>query len=182
MSQDDEARLSVPVTKADHIAGGAAASVTLIEYGDYQCPFCGQAYPIVKEIQRQLGTRLRFVFRNFPLADIHPHAESAAQFAEAAAAQGKFWEVHDYLFEHQRHLSESDLSRIAGLMRLDSDAIRDELESDRPLEKVESDFQDGLDSGVEGTPAFFINGTLFEGNWSEPGELLAALRWVLENN
>ena len=174
-------QLKTPVHSGEHILGSLKAPVILVEYADFECPYCAQAHGIVQNLRRELGNQLAFVFRNFPLADIHPHAENAAQFAEAAAAQGKFWEVHDYLFEHQRHLSDSDLARIASLLRLDQDALRDDLESDRPSEEVEGDFQDGLDSGVEGTPAFFINGELFEGNWSEPGELLAALRWVLEH-
>src|SRR5687768_6635114 len=102
MAVDNElARLSTPVSARDHAEGSEGAVVTLVEYGDYECPHCGRAYPIVKEIQKRLGSRLRFVFRNFPLVQIHPHAQHAAEAAEAAAAQGKFWEMHDVIFEHQ---------------------------------------------------------------------------------
>src|SRR4051794_36994304 len=104
MTSNTGAHLTLPVSERDHIQGAAGAAVTLVEYGDYECPYCGQAYPIVKEAQRRLGERLRFVFRNFPLTQAHPHAEHAAEAAEAAAAQGTFWAMHDALFEHQREL------------------------------------------------------------------------------
>src|SRR5882757_8585001 len=100
-------KLKISPNKNDHIQGNERALVTLVEYGDYECPFCGQAYPIVKEIQRRLGDQLRFVFRNFPLTQSHPHAEHAAEAAEAAGAQDRFWEMHDYLFEHQRALDDA---------------------------------------------------------------------------
>lgn len=99
------AKLRTPVTSRDHIQGPEDAELTLVEYGDYECPSCGSAYPIVKRIQEQLGKRLRFVFRNFPLSEIHPHAESAAEAVEFSAAQGRFWEMHDLLFENQEQLS-----------------------------------------------------------------------------
>jgi protein-disulfide isomerase len=102
--------LSMEVSDArDHIQGSAKAAVTLVEYGDYECPYCGQAYPIVKKLQKQMGDQVRFVFRNFPLAEMHPHAAHAAQAAEAAAAQGKFWEMHDMLYERQAALEDDDL-------------------------------------------------------------------------
>src|SRR5881227_1037038 len=104
------AKLTMPVGQRDHWRGPETAPVTLVEYGDYECPYCGKAYPIVKEIQRRLRDRLRFVFRNFPLNTIHEHAGVAAQAAEAAAAQGKFWEMHDILYEHQEDLDQADLS------------------------------------------------------------------------
>jgi protein-disulfide isomerase len=101
--------LTVPVTEnRDHIQGTADAAVTLVEYGDYECPYCGAAYPIIKEVQSRMGARLRFVFRNFPITTSHPHAEQAAEAAEAAASQGRFWEMHDLLYENQRHLGEQD--------------------------------------------------------------------------
>src|SRR6188508_427866 len=113
MADDAVARLTMAVAKRDHAQGPADAPVTLLEYGDYECPYCGRAYPIVKEIQRRLGDRLRFVFRNFPLNSVHPHAGVAAQAAEAAAAQGKFWEMHDLLYEHQHDLADVDLQSLA---------------------------------------------------------------------
>jgi protein-disulfide isomerase len=177
MSQDDEARLSVPVTKADHIAGGAAALVTLIEYGDYQCPFCGQAYPIVKEIQRQLGTRLRFVFRNFPLTNAHPFAEAAAEAAEAAAVQGKIWEMHDLLYENQANLGPQLLVEAASTLSLDVPLFLGDMKSRKYKDRVRRDFMGGVRSGVNGTPGFFVNDTRFEGSWAsdELAETLAAL-------
>ena len=99
--------LTMPVTEdRDHIQGPADAPVTLVEYGDYECPYCGAAYPIVKELQDRLGERLRLVFRNFPITTSHPHAERAAEAAEAAAAQGSFWQMHDVLYENQKRLRE----------------------------------------------------------------------------
>src|SRR5262249_40759922 len=109
MTTDDGARLTQPVSERDHIQGPDSAPVTLVEYGDYECPYCGQAYPIVKEVQQRLGDRLRFVFRNFPLTNAHPHAEHAAEAAEAAGAQGQFWEMHDSLYEHQSALDDAHL-------------------------------------------------------------------------
>jgi predicted DsbA family dithiol-disulfide isomerase len=140
MSRDDEAKLSVPVTKADHIAGGAAALVTLIEYGDYQCPFCGQAYPILQAIQRQLGPRLRFVFRNFPLTNAHPFAEAAAEAAEAAAEQGQFWEMHDLLYENQANLGPQLLVEAASKLSLDVPVFLGDLRARKYKERVRRDF------------------------------------------
>src|SRR5207248_6721671 len=114
------ARLTLPVSQRDHQQGPETAPVTLVEYGDYECPYCGEAYPIVKEIQRRLGDRLRFVFRNFPLTQSHPHAEHAAEAAEAAAAHGTFWAMHDALFEHQRALDDDGLLRLAEELELDA--------------------------------------------------------------
>src|SRR5579862_4735515 len=110
MADDDRARLTLPVTSRDHADGAADAAVTLVEYGDFECPHCGRAYPIVKAVQRELGHRLRFVFRPFPLAESHPHAQHAAEAAEAAAAQGAFWPMHDALFEHQQALDDAHLA------------------------------------------------------------------------
>src|SRR5438874_12280859 len=117
------ARLTLPVSQRDHQQGPETAPVTLVEYGDYECPYCGEAYPIVKEIQRRLGDRLRFVFRNFPLTQSHPHAEHAAEAAEAAAVQEKFWEMHDYLFEHQQALDDAPLVQYAVTLTLDTESF-----------------------------------------------------------
>src|SRR5205809_7295087 len=115
-----KAVLTMPVTEdRDHIQGRADAAVTLVQYGDYECPYCGAAYPIVKEVQARIGERLRFVFRNFPISTSHPHAERAAEAAEAAAAQGKFWEMHDLLYENQRRLRDEDLRTYAEQLGLD---------------------------------------------------------------
>src|SRR2546427_13307050 len=113
-------KLNLPVNDLDHIQGPRTAPVNLVEYGDYECPYTGQAYPIVKEIQTRLGNKLLFVFRNFPLREIHPHAQHAAEAAEAAAAQGKFWDMHDYLFEHQQVLDDDHLATYANKLALDA--------------------------------------------------------------
>jgi protein-disulfide isomerase len=165
------------VTKADHIAGGATAVVTLIEYGDYQCPFCGQAYPIVQAIQRQLGPRLRFVFRNFPLTNAHPFAEAAAEAAEAAAVQGKFWEMHDFLYENQANLGLQLLAEAASRLSLDGPLFLGDLKARKYKERVRRDFMGGVRSGVNGTPGFFVNDARFEGSWAsdELADTLATL-------
>src|SRR5260370_16931126 len=149
--------LTLPVGKLDHRRGPETATVTLVEYGDYECPYCGKAYPIVKEIERRLGDRLRFVFRNFPLTQSHPHAEHAAEAAEAAAVQGKFWEMHDSLFEHQRALDDAQLVHYAVALHLDMETFERELTAHVHAHRVHEDFLSGVRSGVNGTPTFFIN-------------------------
>jgi protein-disulfide isomerase len=119
MIRADGARLAVPVGERDHLRGPAEAPITLVEYGDYECPYCGTAHPVVRELQRQLGGRLRVIFRNFPCPDEHPHAQQAAEAAEAAAAQGKFWEMHDALFEHFSALADADLVQYAAELGLE---------------------------------------------------------------
>jgi len=167
--------LTPAVGADDHIQGPADAPVTLVEYGDYECPYCGMAYPIVKQVQRRLGGELRFIFRNFPLAEAHPHATDAAELAEAAALQGKFWEMHDMLYEHQRALAPADLERYAQKLSLDFTALDGALRSGTPRQRVRSDFNSGVRSGVNGTPTFFINGQRFDGDWRDEGALVAAL-------
>jgi protein-disulfide isomerase len=162
---DERARLTVAVSASDHTEGPDDAAVTLVEYGDYECPHCGRAYPIVKQIQDQLGSRLRFVFRNFPLTEIHPHAQHAAEAAEAAAAQGHFREMHDALFEHQRALADRDLMRYATEIRLDGARFQEELADHTHAPRVREDFRSGVRSGVNGTPTFFINGFRHDGSW-----------------
>lgn len=158
MRQSTTAHLAIPVSERDHIQGPATAPVTLVEYGDYQCPYCGQAYPIVKALQRTLGDQLRFVFRNFPLAEIHPHAEGAAEAAEAAGAQGKFWEMHDLLFEHQGALDGPDLVQYARQLGLDLARFERDLTEHRFASRVHEDILSGARSGVNGTPTFYVNG------------------------
>jgi protein-disulfide isomerase len=174
MSQDEEARLSVPVAKADHSAGGDATRVTLLEYGDYQCPFCGQAYPMVKAIQHRMGSSLRFVFRNFPLTNAHPFAEAAAEAAEAAASQGKFWEMHDFLYENQANLGPGLLVEAASSLKLDAKLFLGDLKARKYKERVRRDFMGGVRSGVNGTPGFFVDDVRFDGSWAS-GELAEAL-------
>ena len=151
--------LTVPVDEdRDHIQGPAEAAVTLVEYGDYECPYCGAAYPIVKEVQARMGDRLRFVFRNFPITTSHPHAEQAAESAEAAAAQDRFWEMHDVLYENQRHLEDEDLRTYAEQLGLDVERFGKELAEHAHAARVREDFMSGVRSGVNGTPTFYING------------------------
>src|ERR1700694_5399822 len=152
------AMLTMPVSPRDHRLGPETAPVTLVEYGDYECPYCGQAHPIVKEIQRRLGDQLCFVYRHFPLSQIHPHAEHAAEAAEAAGAQGKFWQMHDYLFEHQRALDDAHLLLYAADLELDVDRFKREMTEHVYARRVREDFLSGVRSGVNGTPTFFING------------------------
>jgi protein-disulfide isomerase len=172
---EDVARLSVPVTARDHAQGPADATVTLVEYGDYECPHCGRAYPIVKEVQRRLGAHLRFVFRSFPLGEIHPHAEHAAEAAEAAAAQGLFWEMHDTIFEHQTALDDRHLVQYAKDIGADEQRVHHELTSHVHAPRVREDFVSGIRSGVNGTPTFFINGVRYDDSW-DADALTEALR------
>jgi protein-disulfide isomerase len=161
--------LTLPVGPRDHAQGPTSATLTLVEYGDYECPYCGRAYPIVKAVQKRLGAKLRFVFRNFPLAEIHPHAENAALAAEAAGELGKFWEMHDALFENQRSLGQSQLASYAEALGLDAGAFSKQLHSQPLIERVREDFMSGVRSGVNGTPTFFINGHRFDGSWDFAG-------------
>jgi protein-disulfide isomerase len=152
------AKLKVPVSSADHAQGPADASVTLVEYGDYECPYCGRAYPVVKALQKRFGKQLRFVFRNFPLREMHPNAEDAAETAEFAATQDKFWEMHDLIYENQQDLSDELLSALAKRLKLDPTALARALAAGEFAERVQKDFSGGVRSGVNGTPTFFING------------------------
>jgi protein-disulfide isomerase len=153
------ATLTVPVSEdRDHVGGPPDAPVTLVEYGDYECPYCGAAYPIVKEVQARMGDRLRFVFRNFPITTSHPHAEQAAEAAEAAGAQNQFWEMHDLLYENQAHLGDADLRSYAEQARLDVERFGKELDEHVHAARVREDFMSGVRSGVNGTPSFYING------------------------
>lgn len=168
------AHLHAPVSPHDHMQGSASASVTLVEYGDYECPSCGEAYPIVKQLQERMGDRLRFVFRNFPLAQMHPHAEHAAEAAEAAAEENRFWEIHDTLYEHQHALSDADLTGYMRAHGLDAARFATDLREHRYAARVREDFASGVRSGVNGTPTFFINGARHDGAYNFD-ELLAAV-------
>jgi protein-disulfide isomerase len=167
-------RLTVPVGNRDHIQGPLNAPVTLLEYGDYECPACGEAYPIVKAVQRSLGEGLCFAFRHFPLTNIHPHAEHAAEAAEAAGAQGSFWQMHDMLFENQDALEDEDLVQYAKALRLDARRLIVEVESSAYAVRLREDFMSGIRGGVNGTPTFFINGVRYDGGRGVAA-LLAAL-------
>ena len=155
--------LKIPVGPQDHAQGDANAPVTLVEYGDYQCPYCGAAHPMVKQLQQRFGRDLRFVFRNFPIAELHPHAMSAAATAEFAGTRGRFWEAHDALYENQRQLGLPFYETLASGLGLPTTQLRTALESGAFEDKIRSDFTGGVRSGVNGTPSFFINGTRFDG-------------------
>jgi protein-disulfide isomerase len=152
------ASLKIPVSEKDHIQGDPHAKAVLVEYGDYQCPHCGHAYPIVKRLQKHFGNQLAFVFRNFPLNESHPDAEAAAETAEFAGANGKFWEMHDGLFENQRNLGPELLAELAQSLGLSVESLQKALNEGTYTERVKEDFSGGVRSGVNGTPTFFING------------------------
>ena len=175
MTQAEETRLAVPVGERDHMRGRADAPITLVEYGDYECPDCGSAGPIVRGLRRRLGAQLRFVFRNFPRVEIHPHAQHAAEAAEAAEAQGRFWEMHDVLFEHQQALEDADLVRYAAQLGLDRKRFERELAEHVYAPRVHEDVLGGLRSEVDRTPTFFLDGVRQGGFFS-----LAALPDALE--
>jgi protein-disulfide isomerase len=167
-------RLRRPVSPDDHYLGAHDAPVLLVEYGDFQCPYCGEAYWEVKRLQQGLGSRLGFVFRHFPLTQAHPLALQAAEAAEAAASQGHFWEMHDLLFENQDALELPVLLSHAEALSLDMDRFRADLDSHRFEERVHRDLLDGARSGVNGTPTFFANGHRHDGAF-DAGSLLASL-------
>jgi protein-disulfide isomerase len=171
------ARLTPPVNERDHLAGPANAPIVLVEYGDYECPFCGHAYYTVKSLQEQLGDRLCFVFRNFPLATVHPHALDAAEAAEAAGAQGLFWPMHDTLFENQDTLEPPDLIRYATQLGLEVNTFEYDLRTHRFRDRIGGDRRSGALSGVNGTPTFFINGYRHEGR----ADLDSLFRAIAEN-
>jgi protein-disulfide isomerase len=157
------ATLKVPVTESDHVQGSADALVTLVEYGDYECPHCGHAHPIVKLLQTQFGEQLRFVFRNFPLREVHPNAETAAESAEFAGVNDRFWEMHDAIFENQDAIGLPLLFELAEGLELSATELRDALEARQFEARVHEDFRGGVRSGVNGTPTFFINGHRHDG-------------------
>jgi protein-disulfide isomerase len=163
------ATLVPPVDPArDHVRGPADAGVTLVEYGDFQCPYCGDAYPVVHDLIERFGERLRFVFRHMPLADLHPRAPAAAEAAEAAAAQGRFWEMHDRLFEHQLELSDAELRDHAAALGLDVERFDRELSAGAYAARVQEDHASGVRSGTPSTPRFFIDGLMHLGSPSFP--------------
>src|SRR5580704_13959305 len=153
-----KSKLILPRAKHDHIQGPIDAPIALVEYGDYECPFCGEAYPILKAVQKKLGDKLCFAFRNFPLTNMHPHAEHAAEAAEAAGAQGKFWEMHDAIYENQAALEDDDLAKYATGIGLDGRRLLADVQAGANLARIRDDFKSGVRGGVNGTPSFFING------------------------
>jgi protein-disulfide isomerase len=172
ISSIPRSKLILPISGRDHIQGPINAPMVLVEYGDYECPYCGDAYPVVKVIQQRFGDRLCFAFRNFPLANAHPHAEHAAEAAEAAGVRGKFWEMHDLLFENQTSLEDKNLARYAEDLGLDSGFIGEVITGVHAA-RVREDFRSGARAGVNGTPTFFINGVRYDGPANVEGLLIA---------
>jgi protein-disulfide isomerase len=159
------ATLRTPITKSDHVRGQESAPITFVEYGDYECPHCALAHPIVGRVQLYFGSRMRLVFRHFPMTEIHPHAGIAAESAEFAGAAGRFWDMHDALFANQSSLSLPAIFLIAEQLGLSETALRNALETGQYRSKVRSDFMGGIRSGVNGTPTFFINGVRHDGGY-----------------
>jgi protein-disulfide isomerase len=158
-------RLTAPIDGRDHIRGAVAAPVTLLEYGDYECPFCREAHGVLKQLLPMMGDEITYAYRHFPLTQIHLHAQQAAEAAEAAGAQGRFWEMHDVLFEHQDRLGTGDLLGYAAGLRLDVQRFALELDSHVHVPRIREDFMSGVRSGVNGTPTFFINGVRHNGGY-----------------
>ena len=158
-------KLSIPVNEDDHVQGNPTAGCSLVEYGDYECPYCGAAYPIVKRLQNHFGKRLSFVFRNFPLARIHPWAESAAEVAEFAGAHRKFWEMHDLLFENQLRMDQALFLNLADDLNLSTSLLQTAIANHTYRARVRADFAGGARSGVNGTPTFFVNGWRHNGSF-----------------
>ena len=171
--------LSLPVSGRDHIRGAAVATVTMVEYGDYECPHCAQAQVVIEEVLERAGSWLQFAYRHFPLTQIHPHAQQAAEAAEAAGVQGSFWEMHDLLFPSQHALSHTDLIRYANWLGLDMARFTRALAIHAYAPRVREDFLSGVRSGVNGTPTFFIDDVRYDGP-RDVVSLLTVLRSVAE--
>jgi len=174
----ERATLTPPVSERDHAEGSVTAKVTLVEYGDYECPYCGSAYPIVKLLQKAMGKELRFVFRNFPLREAHPHALHAAIAAEVVGAKGEkdFWGMHDTLYENQQALEDADLAPYARKFGVTVEELATAFEGGPFVDRVRADFRSGIRSGVNGAPTFFVNGDRYDDNWTDIPAFLVALR------
>lgn len=166
--------LKPPVSNTDHAQGNLNADLVIVEYGDYQCPYCGAAYPVLKELISQFGSQIKFVFRNFPLSEMHEYARAAALAAEAAALQNKFWEMHDAIYENQRNLNEDLLLDLAIELKLNIPQFKSDLESAELKDKIDEDFASGIVSGVNGTPSFYVNGKKFDGSAEDLFQLFVA--------
>jgi protein-disulfide isomerase len=173
------APLTPALSAEDHMDGPERAQLELVMYGDFQCPYCAAAFPIVKRVREQLADSLLFAFRHFPLREVHPLAQGAAEAAEAAAAQGAFWPMHDRLYEARGKLERPDLVRYARELGLDGDRARSELEDGRHAQRVERDARSAQASGIAGTPCFFTNGILHDGAF-DAGSLIEALQSTAE--
>ena len=161
----DTTRLLLPIHAEDHVYGTGAALYTLVEYGDYECPACGELFLIIRDLQAALGERLRIVYRHYPLGGIHPEAQEAAEAAEAAGAQGHFWEMHDLLFQNQNALKRKNLLVYGERLGLDRDRFDRELKKRVYEERVREDFRRGVQNGVYKTPGLFLNGVRHDGAW-----------------
>jgi formate-nitrite transporter family protein len=168
------ADLTPPLSAEDHVDGPPGGTLELVMYGDFQCPYCAAAYPIVRRVRERLAGRLTFAFRHFPLRDTHPDAQRAAEASEAAAAQGAFWPMHDLLYESRGRLGEADLVAHAAELGLDSGRVAADLEGAVHAARVQRDVDSGTASGVMGTPGFFVNGRLHGGSF-DAGSLISAL-------
>ncbi|GGI24106.1 DsbA family protein [Pedobacter mendelii] len=164
--------LKPEVSAKDHVEGGKSASIEIVEFGDYQCPYCGDAFPLIQEIQDTFGDQIKFVFRNFPLQEVHQYALSAALAAEAAALQGKFWEMHDALYENQHRIGDDLFIELAKTIGLDLDKFKKDAVSVEIQQRIDDDFESGIRSGVNGTPSFYVNGTKFDGDASNLYQML----------
>lgn len=165
MDSTDLSHLLLPIRPFDHVHGPADAGFTLVEYGDYECPECGQLYVILRDLQLEYAAKLRIVFRQYPLSGIHPHAQQAAEAAEAAGAQGRYWDMHTLLFERQQALRTKDLIGYAEEMALDVKRFRKELKEETHRQRVRNDFMAGVQNGVRGTPGLFLNGIRYNSSW-----------------
>ena len=167
--------LDPPLGPGDHVTGSDAAPYELVMYGDFECPYCAAAQSILARVRSRLGDELRFAFRHFPLAEVHPHARHAAEAAEAAAAQGAFWPMHDALYAGRGRLTDRDLAAHAAGLGLDGERVAAELTSHVHAPRVEADLESARRAGLTGTPAFYVNGEQFTGTY-DAGSLVAALR------
>lgn len=170
--------LKPPVSERDHRRGNPDAPITLVEYGDYACPYCGEAFPVVEKLQKTLGNKLQFVFRFFPLEAVHPNANNAALAAEAASKQGKFWEMHDLLYINQDKLGWDGIAAMADTVGLDLKKFEADVQGGQLQERIDDDLESGLRSGVNGTPSFFVNGEKYNGDWAYE-EFLAYLESLI---
>ncbi|WP_159732311.1 thioredoxin domain-containing protein [Sphingobacterium sp. 18053] len=155
--------LKIPVSITDHAQGNLDADLVIVEYGDYQCPYCGAAYPVLKKLLKKFSGEVKFVFRNFPLSEMHEYALPAAIAAEAAFLQDKFWEMHDAIYENQRKLDDQYLFKIAEKIGLDMEKFKSDIQKEELVNKIDADLQGGVISGVNGTPSFYVNGKKFNG-------------------
>ena len=173
-SNEDAIKLTLPVSERDHIQGPNTAPVTLVEYGDYECPYCAQAYLVIKEVQERIGTKLRFVFRNFPVTSARPRAYRVALVAEAAAAQNRFWDMYDYLFKHGQAKTDENLRKSPAGLGLNIDHFDRDFNEQTHKVHLDEDIESGKSSGVKNTPTFFINGDRYVREW-DLDSLLSAL-------